>query len=98
MDAHQVHDHWVTSGGTPAAEYGFEGTLGFGVLDPGPNEQTLYSCDASGDHFVSVDPGSAGRRREQLDDSLLLPFALTLQVLRRRLRATWARSRHGLPR
>ena len=57
----QTHDHWVTSGGTPAAEYGFEGTLGFGALDPGPNEQTLYSCNASGDHFVSVDPGCEGR-------------------------------------
>ena len=47
--------------GTPATGYGFEFTLGFAALDPGPNEQMLYSCDAGGDHFVSQNAGCEGQ-------------------------------------
>jgi surface antigen len=54
-------DHWVTTGGTPAAGYGFESTLGFLSEDPGSGQRTLYSCVTGGDHFVSPDPGCEGR-------------------------------------
>jgi hypothetical protein len=52
--------HWVTTGFTPSG-YGYEGTLGYLSVIPQSGTRALYSCEASGHQFVSLESGCEGQ-------------------------------------